>query len=109
LYVLPHHADGLVAALTNSRIMGSAVQSQRQAWETYGKLASDPRVLFTVEPPTLEDHFRSLTQDSSPSHSRWTDAYLAAFALACPCELVTLEKDFRAPAELKLVLLASSE
>ena len=99
----------LLRHLTNSKIMGSVVQTQQQAWASYEALAADPRVVFAMEPVDFESRFRALTQDASPSHNRWTDAYLASFAMAGDFELVTLEKDFRSAEGLRLLSLATGE
>ncbi len=96
----------LLRHLTNSKIMGAAVQTQQQAWTSYEALAADPRVVFEIEPVDLESRFRALTQDASPSHSRWTDAYLASFAMAGDFEFFTLEQSFRPVAGLKLFSLS---
>ena len=97
----------LLRHLTNSKIMDAAVQTQQQAWTSYEALAADPRVVFQMEPVDLEFRFQALTQDASPSHSRWTDAYLASFAMAGDFELVTLEKEFRPAEGLRLLSLAT--
>lgn len=98
----------LLRHLTNGGIMGAAVQTQQQAWASYEAFAADPRVMFEIEPAGLEPRFRALTQDATPSHGWWTDSYLAAFAMAGDFELVTLEKNFRPAAGLKLLSLAPS-
>jgi uncharacterized protein len=92
--------------LTNVKIMGKFVQSQQQAWQVYDRLASDPRVMYLTEPAAIEAEFRSLTQLSSPSHSRWTDAYLAALAKQCATQVVTFDRGFSGFTGLDLVLLA---
>lgn len=98
----------LLRHLTNPKIMGAAVQTQQQAWASYEALAADPRVLFLMEPLDLEIRFHALTQDASPSHGQWTDAYLASFAMVRDFEFVTLDKRFRPAAGLKLLSLAPS-
>lgn len=72
--------------LTNAKIMGQFVQNQTQAWKNYDSLAADGRVVYLNEPQTLESKLRDLTQSASPSHAIWTDAYLAAFAIASQCQ-----------------------
>jgi uncharacterized protein len=81
----------LLRHLTNSRIMGENVLSQANAWLAFDRLRSDPRVIFLDEPPGLEQIFRALTHAESPSHERWTDAYLASFAAASGLQLVTFD------------------
>ena len=95
----------LLRHLTNSRIMGRFVQSQQDAWKNYEKLANDPRVVFLHEPATVETAFRGFTQATSPSHGVWTDAYLAAFAVASPAQFVTFDQGFSRFAGLDLLVL----
>ena len=95
----------LLRHLTNSKIMGKFVQSQQDAWRNYDKLVNDPRVVFVGEPTTLEVTFRNFTQTASPSHGVWTDAYLAAFAIALQALLVTFDQGFDRFAGLDLVVL----
>ncbi len=96
----------LLRHLTNSRIMGSSVQTQQQAWTVYDKLSNDPRVLFLNEPPALDLEFRALSQSPSPSHQRWTDAYLAALARLCTARIATFDRGFATYSGLDLALLA---
>ncbi len=84
----------LLRHLTNARIMGENVQTQAEAWKACDVLADDSRVMFLDEPPGIEPVFRSFSELDSPSHSRWTDAYLAAFATCIPAQFVTFDKGF---------------
>ena len=95
----------LLRHLTNSTIMGRFVQTQAQAWRTYEKLVGDPRVIFLVEPPGVESAFRNLSSADSPSTGLWTDAYLAAFAIASQSQLVTFDSGFRRFQAADLLLL----
>ena len=71
----------LLRHLTNTKIMGEFVQSQLGAWRLYDTLLRDPRVSFVEEPDDLETVFRGHTQVETPSHRKWTDAYLASLAI----------------------------
>jgi len=84
----------LLRHLTNSKIMGQFVQSQHDAWKSFDRLVEDPRVILVAEPLVLEGVFRGFTQAFSPSHALWTDAYLAAFAIASTAQLVTFDQSF---------------
>ncbi|MBI4323888.1 MAG: PIN domain-containing protein [Chloroflexi bacterium] len=95
----------LLRHLTNSKIMGENVQTQVQAWQTYDKLASDARVVYLEEPAALAAVFRSFTQEVFPAHERWSDAYLAAFAVVSHSQLVTFDHGFRRFAGLDLLVL----
>lgn len=84
----------LLRHLTNSKIMGRFVQSQQDGWRSFDRLAEDPRVVLVAEPFTVEAVFRGFTQAVSPSHALWTDAYLAAFAVATQAQLVSFDQGF---------------
>jgi uncharacterized protein len=96
----------LLRHLTNAKIMGPSVQSQQQAWIAYDTLSDDPRVLFIAEPLGVDALFRSLSQSSTPSHKRWTDAYLAALATLSAAQFVTFDRGFTTYPGLALELLA---
>ena len=95
----------LLRHLTNAKIMGPFVQSQREAWSIYDKLLADARVTLLSEPPTLEAAFRGLSQAESPSHALWTDAYLAALAIETQSQLVTFDQGFSRFTSLDLLTL----
>ena len=40
----------LLRHLTNSKIMGENVLTQKKAWSAYEELRNDPRVIFAIEP-----------------------------------------------------------
>ncbi len=97
----------LLRHLTNVKIMGEAnVQTQVEAWRAFEALAADPRVLFLDEPSGINVVFKSLTQLSRPAHKRWTDAFLAAFAMGYGMEVVTLDADLTSFPGLSVKLLA---
>jgi toxin-antitoxin system PIN domain toxin len=93
--------------LTNPKIMGAAnVQTQAEAWRAFEALAADPRVVYLEEPPGLTAIFKSLTQAPRPAHKRWTDAFLAAFALGLGLEVVSFDADMTSFPGLSARLLA---
>jgi len=97
----------LLRHLTNPKIMGAAnVQAQVEAWRAFEALAADPRVAFLNEPPGLTSVFKSLTQLPRPAHKRWTDAFLAAFAMGFGLGVVTLDADLTSFPGLSVTLLA---
>ena len=65
-----------------------------EAWAIYRQFLSDPNHRFLDEPATLEYHFAALTAQGALPHRLWTDAYLAAFAIASGCRLVSFDADF---------------
>jgi toxin-antitoxin system PIN domain toxin len=97
----------LLRHLTNVKIMGAAnVQTQEQAWRAYEALATDPRVIYLDEPPRITTVFKSLTQIPQPAQKRWSDAFLAAFAISLGVEVVTFDADFTSFSGLSVRRLA---
>lgn len=72
----------------------SRILSGSEVWEIYRNYLAQPHIHFLAEPETTEWHFSSLTAQPSPPHRLWTDAYLAAFALAGGYRLVSFDADF---------------
>ena len=85
---------GFLRLLTNSRVMGHQVRSQKDAWQIFDRWLTDARVAFHPEPLRLDPTFRALTQSSQPATGAWPDAYLAAVAKAAGLTLVTLDSGF---------------
>jgi uncharacterized protein len=71
---------GFLRLITNRRVMGRDVLTQKRAWEVYETVAQEWRVLFVAEPDNLETAWKSLTQARLVATNVWTDAYLAALA-----------------------------
>jgi uncharacterized protein len=69
-------------------------KSHAEAWSIYQEFMAIPQVRFLSEPPALESSFQSLTTQAAFPHRLWTDAYLAAFAIASGCRLVSFDADF---------------
>jgi len=86
---------GFLRLLTNSRVMGDDVLSQREAWRVYEQLARDARIIFALEPPDIEPVWKKLTQGGSRPAGFWTDAYIAALALLHSFEVVSFDTGFR--------------
>ena len=63
------------------------------ACRAFEALAADLRVVYLEEPTGLTAVFKSLTQIPRPAHKRWTDAFLAAFAMGFGLEVVTFDAD----------------
>lgn len=96
---------GLLRLLTNEKVMGDAVLSQRGAWGVYDVLYSDERVVFALEPADIEVCWRGFASSPHSATKRWTDAYLAAFAVTNDLRLVSFDKGFRRYEGLKYSLL----
>lgn len=95
----------LLRHLTNPKIMGENIQTQAETWKACDALLNDSRVVFMDEPANLDSIFRELTRAAFPKHKLWTDAYLAAFALAAGHSMVTFDEGFRRFTGLDLLLL----
>lgn len=98
---------GFLRLLTNSRVMKEETLDQKQAWEVYERLRRNNRAFFADEPIELEDHWKRLTQSAFPGQGRWTDAYLAAFALGHGLVLVSFDRDFSRITGLEVTLLGT--
>ncbi len=97
---------GLLRLLSTPAVVGADAVSQSDAWRCYDALASDERVIYLDEPDRLETIWRSLTRrQGGPEPKTWTDAYLAAFALAAGVALVSFDGGFQAFRGLNLTLL----
>jgi toxin-antitoxin system PIN domain toxin len=86
--------QGFLRLANNPAVIGSAV-TQDQAWQLYDHFLAHWRVEFASEPPGLEPLWRQWTQQPQFSAKAWSDAYLAAFALASGYEVVTFDKGFQ--------------
>ena len=65
-----------------------------EAWKVYGEFLALPNLRLLAEPEALDDHFRSLTEKTGLPHHLWTDAYLAAFAIAGGHRMVSFDAYF---------------
>jgi toxin-antitoxin system PIN domain toxin len=65
-----------------------------EAWELYRQFLAAPDHCLLQEPASIDHHFAALTTLTTLPHRLWTDAYLAAFAIASGCRLVSFDADF---------------
>ncbi|HXI71913.1 MAG TPA: TA system VapC family ribonuclease toxin [Verrucomicrobiae bacterium] len=91
--------------VTNPKVMGADVLTPRQAWETYRKFRADPRIIFAEEPPELEKAWLDMTDTAGFKQDLWTDSYLAAFAVAGGCAIVTFDDGFRQFLRIDVIVL----
>lgn len=82
---------GFLRLVTNPKVMGGRPFTREEAWSAYGTFRSLPEVRFLEEPREIEVRFADL---EFPQRL-WTDAYLAAFAIAGNCRIVSFDADFR--------------
>ena len=91
--------------LTNPRVMGHAVSNSQESWEEYERWLAHPAVIVLGEPRGLHEQFREFAANLTLGQASWTDAYLAAFAIAGGYRLVTVDSGFRRYSGLDLVHL----
>jgi len=86
---------GTLRLLTSPRIMREDAVEPAAAWAAWETLLSDERFAFAAEPAGMEVTWRDLCSRLRPGATVGTDVYLAAFALAADCRLVTFDTEFR--------------
>jgi toxin-antitoxin system PIN domain toxin len=92
--------------VTNRVAMNGAPITPREALKAWRQLADDPRsVHIETEPAAHETRFASLVSGRESTPNLWTDAWLAALALALDYELTTFDRGFKSFRGLKLRLL----
>jgi toxin-antitoxin system PIN domain toxin len=98
-------ALALLRHLTNRQIMQHAVLSASEAWQLYEHWQALPEVVFLAEPAHLETYLERFARSVDFTPRLWTDAYLAAIALAGRLRLVSFDRDFTRFAGLDLLIL----
>jgi toxin-antitoxin system PIN domain toxin len=79
-----------------------------EAWDLYDTLIGDDRIVFRPdEPPEIDRWRRLFAIRTTASPKLWMDAYLAAFARAAGCQMVTADSAFRQFTGMDLLLLGS--
>lgn len=96
---------GLLRLLTQPALMGEDVLSQQGAWQVYEALMGDAYCLLHAEPPDVERTWKTLSSRSDAAHRRWTDDYLAAFAVESGLELVTFDRTMTMPSRGRMTVL----
>ncbi len=84
----------LLRHLTNARILGNAALNGRAAWQALSDWLAVPRINFLPEPPGVEELLAQWAEQLNLRRGDWTDAYLAAFAVASGCRIVAFDADF---------------
>ncbi len=74
---------------------GNPPLSTKAAWALYNQWLVKGIAGFVAEPQGTELQWRRFSEQSSSSPKLWMDAYLAAFAMAAECQLVTTDRAFR--------------
>jgi toxin-antitoxin system PIN domain toxin len=101
---------GFLRLLTNPAVMGEEVMTIQLSWRIWGGLLQDDRFIFMPHEPTgLDVAFSALTSKETFSRKLWTDAYLAAFAIAGNFSIVSFDRDFGRFSNLNCEILRGDE
>jgi toxin-antitoxin system PIN domain toxin len=99
----------LLRLLTSAAVLkpyGNPPLTNRQAWAAYLDLLADERIAFRSEEPAgLEPLWQRFAVRATASPKLWMDSYLAAFALASGCRMVTTDAAFKQFRGLDLELI----
>ncbi len=85
----------LLRHLTNPRILGNAALGGDAAWRALRTWLALPQITFLSEPAGLDELLGQWARQLDLRGTRWSDAYLAAFAAASGCRLVAFDSDFK--------------
>jgi len=88
-------ALALLRLLTNPRALGSAALDGGAAWRALETWLAAPQVVMLADPPGIDELLRAWSAHLDLRSRHWTDAYLAAFAMASGSRLVSFDRDFR--------------
>jgi hypothetical protein len=80
--------------LTNAQILGTAALDGAGAWHALETWLAVPQVTFLAEPPGLDELLTQWAGKLDLRDGQWADAYLAAFALASGCRLISFDESF---------------
>lgn len=96
---------GLLRLLSSERVMGPARMNHSEAWAAVRGVVAQENVDVLNEPAGLDERLAGLCRRRGSSPGFWSDAYLAAFALAGRHRLATFDHGFRRFDGLDLRLL----
>jgi toxin-antitoxin system PIN domain toxin len=96
---------GFLRLVSNPMVMGEATLKAAEAWTAYERWRERNDVVFAAEPLDCEQHLSDWAGLNIMRPRLWTDAYLAAFAVASRMRLVSFDRDFRRFPGLELLLL----
>jgi len=88
-------AMALLRHLTNPRILQQAALDGRSAWRALETWLSVAQVTMLHEPDGIDTLLRSWAKSLDLRAGAWTDAYLAAFAVASDSRLVAFDAGFQ--------------
>jgi toxin-antitoxin system PIN domain toxin len=84
----------LLRLLGSRQVVGSGALTLAQAWIRIEQALEDERVMFLHEPMGLDAAWPTLFRYDWPTPNLAQDSYLAAFAIANGCKLVTRDRGF---------------
>jgi toxin-antitoxin system PIN domain toxin len=87
-------ALGFLRLSTNASAMGGLPLTVAQAWQAYRAFRRLPEVLLADEPEDCESWLEHWALGNRSTPRQWTDAYLAAFALAGGFRIASFDGDF---------------
>lgn len=87
-------ALALLRHLTNPKVLGDAVLDGGAAWHALETWLGLPQISLLGEPVGIDELLRQWSGQLDLHGGKWTDAYLAAFAAASACRLVSFDRDF---------------
>ena len=85
---------GFVRVSSSPRFMDGQPLTPIAAWNAWQKLCDVPGITLAPEPPGCDGHLAGWVGSSLVSSRLWTDAWLAAFAVAGNYRLVSFHSDF---------------
>lgn len=96
----------LLRHLTHTSILKEEALSNDRALLLVQQLLDSPSIRLLPEPVGVQEHFLQFGKSKRKSPQLWTDAYLAAFALAGKLRFATYDKGFKKFEKLDLELLS---
>lgn len=100
---------GLLRLLSNERVMGPSRMDYAQAWNAMRTIVAQEHVSVQGEPAGLEQQLAGFCALPGSSSGFWTDAYLAAFAIAGGHRFASFDRGFRRFPGLDFILLADRD
>jgi uncharacterized protein len=87
--------QGFLRLVTQAAVMGPAAHTPEEAWGIYAAHLSSGRTFFLHEPALFEEQVQRYTTKANFNLRDWTDAWLAGFAIAAGCRLVSFDGGFK--------------
>jgi hypothetical protein len=100
---------GLLRLLSNERVMGPSRMDHMQAWDAVRAVVAQEHVGVREEPAGIEQQLADFCARRGSSPGFWTDAYLAAFAMAGGYRFASFDRGFRRFEGLDFILLADRD